>query len=72
MAENFPNQPDFGRAARALRVAGKELAKCPNLPAIQQGDAIIDLIQGMERRLSARLQTMSERQETLAARQQAS
>jgi hypothetical protein len=72
MAENIPAQPDFARAARALRTAGKELAKCPNLPAIQEGEGIINVIRGMERRLSEQLRALSDQVLTLSTRQQAS
>jgi hypothetical protein len=63
VAENFPDQPGFAAAAHAQTVAAhalqtvsNELAKCSNLPAIQGGEAIIGIIQGIERRISARLQ----------------
>jgi hypothetical protein len=56
MAENFPNQPDFAAAAHALQTVGNELAKCSNLPTVQEGEAIIDIIQGIERHISAQVQ----------------
>jgi len=56
------NQPDFNVAATALHTAGTELAKCANLPAIQQGEALMIMIQQSEDRIMAQLQTMSDQQ----------
>jgi len=60
--DNIMNQPDFNVAATALHTAGTELAKCANLPAIQQGEALMIMIQQSEDRIMAQLQTMSDQQ----------
>ena len=72
MAQNFENQPDFIAAAHALRAVGNELEKCPNLPAIQGGDAILTAIQDMSQQMTAQIQNLTARLDTIAAHQQAS
>lgn len=81
MAQNFANQPDFtaaahalhtaGNAAHALHAAGDELAKYPNLPAIQGGNAILTAIQDMERRIQTQLQALSTQLQAVSTQQQA-
>ncbi|KAI9792320.1 MAG: hypothetical protein M1816_002545 [Peltula sp. TS41687] len=38
-------QPDFNLVSQGLQLASSELAKCPNIPALQQGQSILDAIQ---------------------------
>lgn len=78
MAQNLGNQPDFAvaaqahfTAAEALQTTGIELAKCPNLPAVQGGEAIIGMLQALETRMFARLDTIAARIEAVAAQVEA-
>jgi len=64
------NQPNFDVAATALHAAGNELAKCTNLPAIQQGEVLIAMIQQSETRIMAQLHTMSTKFQNVETQQQ--
>ena len=59
MALNLPNQPqpDFALIA-------SEFGKCANIPAVQQGDAILQALRGLE----GRFDRMNERLDRIDAR----
>ena len=71
MAQDLGNQPDFAVAAQALQTTDIELAKCPNLPAVQGGEAIIGMLQALETRMFARLDTIAAQIEAVAAQVEA-
>ncbi len=48
---NLP-QPDFDVVSRCFQTASTELAKCPNLPSLQQGDAILHTLQNIQGQLN--------------------
>ena len=56
-----PQQPNFQRAVEHLTAFTEEVALCGNIPAIQQGNQILDAIRGLEQRMEQRLTQMEQR-----------
>lgn len=61
-------QPNFQQIAERLVAVGKELSLCANMPAMQQGQAIIDAINALDRDLRQEMQEL--RQEIRELRQE--
>ena len=47
----FSPQPNFNAAATALNAYATEIQRCSNLPAIQQGNDILQYLQRMETKM---------------------
>jgi len=71
-------QPDFNLIQHGFDVASTEIQKCSNIPAVQQGDAILQALRGITTRLdgidatltaiNARLDRMDARFDRMDAR----
>jgi hypothetical protein len=73
MALNLPNQPqpDFALMANEVALVAGELRKCANIPAVQQGDAILQALRGLDARfdrIDTRLDQMDARFDQMEAR----
>jgi len=60
----LPPQPDFNLISHHFSAAAAELQKCPNIPALQQGDAILQALQ----RITGRLDTIDGHLRTIDGR----
>ena len=56
-------QPNFDAIATAFNAAATEIQRCSNMPAVQQGNDILQILQRMEMRME-RMETRMERMET--------